>query len=281
MYNIPLIATIAYFCIGLFLMYKNNKICIERVGRTSSAREDIILVFLWGIFIVMDLFEFAKYLYLSRSNKALDTFEAIEADQPRKLIAFAGISGTGKDTCADYLVREHNYIKFSFAALLKALCQVMFGHKGLKGEDYYNDNRDARKDVLWTDSQDKEVTPVDVWVSVGTKMREVHEDVWLDVLSSQMEYDVMSSFAIADCRHPNELKRIQELGGKVYYVTNSGVKPNPKAKMDHLITADMCDGIIVNEGTLEELYAKLDELQNKKALTGTHYEYSVRAFISK
>ena len=260
MYNIPLISTVAYFCIGLFLMYKNNEICIKRAGRPSSAREDIILVFLWGIFIVMDLFEFAKYLYDTKTNKALDTFEAIEADKPRKLIAFAGISGTGKDTCADYLVSKHKGTKFSFASLLKALCQVLFGHKGLKGEDYYNDNRDARKDVLWTDPQGKEFTAVDVWVHVGTKMREVYEDVWLDALTARMKYEPETSFFIADCRHENELKRIQELGGKVYYVKNSEVKPNPKATMDHLITEDMCDGVIENEGTLEELYAKLDEL---------------------
>ena len=260
MYNIPLIATMAYFCIGAFLAYKNNALTVKMAGRTSSTKEDIILVVLWGVFVVMDLFEFALYLYRSRSNKALDTFEAIEADKPRKLIAFAGISGTGKDTCADYLVREHKGVKFSFAALLKALCQVLFGHKGLKGEDYYNDNRDARKDVLWTNSQGKEFTPVDVWVLVGTKMREVYEDVWLDALSARMEYEPETSFFIADCRHENELKRIQELGGKVYYVKNSEVKPNPKATMDHLITEDMCDGVIVNEGTLEELYAKLDEL---------------------
>jgi len=135
---------------------------------------------------------------------------------------------------------------------------VLFAHKGLKDEAYYNDHRDSRKDALWADAQGEGVTPVDVWVSVGTKMREVNEDVWLDVLN--VVHTSSESIAIADCRHPNELKRIQELGGKVYYVKNSRVKPNPKAKMDLLITEDMCDGVIENEGTLEELYEKLDSL---------------------
>ena len=260
MYNVPLIAAIAYFAVGVYLAWVNNNIHIKRSGRASNSKEDVILVFLWGIFMLMDLSFYLFDCYKTRSSKELSSFEAIEAGKPRKLIAFAGISGTGKDTCADYLVSKHEYTKFSFASLLKALCQVMFGHKGVQGEDYYNDNRDARKDVLWTDLQDKEATPVDVWVAVGTKMREVHEDVWLDVLTSRMAYDIETSFAIADCRHPNELKRIQELGGKVYYIKNSEVVPNPKATMDHLITEDMCDSVIVNEGTLEELYAKLDEL---------------------
>ncbi len=198
-------------------------------------------------------------LYRSRTESTLDTFEAIENKKPRQLIAFAGISGTGKDTCADYLVSKHKFTKFSFASMLKILTQVLYGHLGLKDEKYYNDNRDARKDVLWTDGQGKEYTAVDVWVETGTKLREVNPNTWLDVLNVSYS-NTECNYVIADCRHENELKRIQELGGKVYYIKNSNVKPNPKATMDNLISEQDCDEVLVNEGTLEELYAKLDSL---------------------
>ena len=83
MYNLPLIATIAYLGIGAFLTYCNNKITLRILGRPSSPREDVIILFLWGIFTVMSIFQHIEELYRSKTNKDLDTFEAIEADQPR------------------------------------------------------------------------------------------------------------------------------------------------------------------------------------------------------
>ena len=42
------------------------------------------------------------------------------------LFGIMGQKGSGKDTCADFLIENHNYIKFSFADCLKRACKEIF-----------------------------------------------------------------------------------------------------------------------------------------------------------
>jgi len=42
------------------------------------------------------------------------------------IIGICGLIGSGKDTIADYLVKEHNFIKLSFADKLKDCVAEMF-----------------------------------------------------------------------------------------------------------------------------------------------------------
>ena len=169
-----------------------------------------------------------------------------------KLIGLVGYSGSGKDTAGDHLA-EFGYKGFSFASELKKVCESLYGRKGLKGEDYYNKNRNARKDVLWTRDDGTEVTPVTVWVEVGTKLREVDPSTWLDVLEDCDEEYIV----IRDVRHPNELKKIQELGGRVLFIDRD-VELNPDAAMDGLISPEQCDNVIDNNDTLNHMYRQLN-----------------------
>jgi hypothetical protein len=242
----------AYLAVGTYLGYKASVLCEKRSGHALGIRDKVIITSLWGFFVALDI-----YIFLSsklQKDATLDKFEDIETNTP-KLIAFVGYSGSGKDTAADYLVANKNFNKYSFASPLKALCQMLYGQHGLKDEKHYNDFRDDRKTVLYTNDAGKEFTAVDIWVEVGTKLREVHPDVWLDMANGVEQYRTV----IADCRHPNELNRIKELGGTVVYVQRD-VEINPSAKMDGLIKPEDCDIVIDNDGTLEELYAKVDQL---------------------
>ena len=244
-----LLIIMCYLLVGSFLSYHGSKI---RTEKPMTTKECIVITTLWGLFIIIDLYNFI--MFKLEKDPELKKFEDIEANSP-KLIAFVGYSGSGKDTAADYLVANKQFNKYSFASPLKALCQLLYGHHGLKGEKYYNDNRDDRKTVLYTSDEGKDYTPVDIWVEVGPTLREVHPDVWLDMANGVEQYRTV----IADCRHPNELKRIKELGGTVVYVQRD-VEVNPSAKMDGLIKPEDCDIVIDNNGTLEELYSKVDQL---------------------
>ncbi len=42
------------------------------------------------------------------------------------IIGICGLIGSGKDTIAEYLIKEHNYIKLSFADKLKDSVATMF-----------------------------------------------------------------------------------------------------------------------------------------------------------
>ena len=244
-----------YLLVGTALVILDNKRRRNVKISESTIKQKCIINVMWGLFVVLDLIEVFKSLYRSKTDKTLQSFQDIEDSPKPKTIGFVGYSGVGKDTAANYLI-EKGFNKYSFASALKAVCFLLYGHRGLKNEKYYNDNRDARKDVLWTDEEGKEWTPVDIWVAVGTKLREVHKDTWLDTVPFNY-----SNVVIADVRHPNELERIQKEGGIVIYLDKE-VEKNPSATMDGLIDKDDCDVIIDNNGTLEELYKELDGIVN-------------------
>ena len=42
------------------------------------------------------------------------------------LVGLSGLKGSGKDTCADYLVKNHGFIKVAFADPLKDALKVLF-----------------------------------------------------------------------------------------------------------------------------------------------------------
>ena len=41
-------------------------------------------------------------------------------------IGLLGNKGSGKDTLADYLVKEKNFVKYSFAKPIKDIAKIMF-----------------------------------------------------------------------------------------------------------------------------------------------------------
>jgi hypothetical protein len=43
------------------------------------------------------------------------------------IIGISGLAGSGKDTCADFLVRNHDFVKVSFADPMKRICRDVYG----------------------------------------------------------------------------------------------------------------------------------------------------------
>lgn len=43
------------------------------------------------------------------------------------LIGISGLAGSGKDTCADFLVRKHGFVKVGFADVMKRICRDVYG----------------------------------------------------------------------------------------------------------------------------------------------------------
>lgn len=43
------------------------------------------------------------------------------------LIGISGLAGSGKDTCADFLVRKHGFVKVGFADPMKRICRDVYG----------------------------------------------------------------------------------------------------------------------------------------------------------
>jgi len=142
-----------------------------------------------------------------------------------KILGLGHYSRTGKDTLANFIV-EHNegllsIEVVSFAAKLKSICYDLYGWAGLQDAEYYNDpNTEGYRDL---EIRAIGKTPVEIWCGVGMKMREVCQTTWIDyALQYNTECDLL---IVTDVRFPNEVKEIQNNGGKLVKTIRGGFGP--------------------------------------------------------
>ena len=201
------------------------------------------------------------------------------------LIGVVGLIGSGKGTVSDRLEQKHNFRKDSFAKSLKDAVSSMFNWDREMLEGKTDESRAWREkpDVFWSKRFGKDVTPRWVLQYFGTEvMRQgMHDSIWID--SCMARYDGKPT-VIADTRFENELKIIREMGGSILlvkrgqdpdwftdYVEGNIVPKNihlseyawAKSEYDHLIT---------NDGTLEDLHSKIDDLIVSDKITHTPTE---------
>ena len=201
------------------------------------------------------------------------------------LIGVVGLIGSGKGTVSDRLDQKHNFRKDSFAKSLKDAVSSMFNWDREMLEGKTDESRAWREkpDVFWSKRFGKDVTPRWVLQYFGTEvMRQgMHDSIWID--SCMARYDGKPT-VIADTRFENEIKIIREMGGSILlvkrgqdpdwftdYVEGNVVPKNvhlseyawAKSEYDHLIT---------NDGTLEELHSKIDNLVISNKITNTPAE---------
>jgi len=196
------------------------------------------------------------------------------------LVGIMGRKGSGKDTCADYLVKQYGFVKKSFADPLKKVCQELF---------------------LFTNEQlygtlEQKETPDPRWFNCSprTAMQFVGTDLFRDRLDEIMPGLKKNIFThhfklyykenpnikivIADVRFKNEVDLIKSLGGVIIKLdrlrTNNftrntfNIFQSIKNIIRSLITPDHSseseldnlhgDYDIMNDSTQQQLYNKLD-----------------------
>ena len=194
------------------------------------------------------------------------------------LIGIVGLIGSGKDTAAQRLVDKHGYRRDSFAKSLKDAVAVMFNWDREMLEGNTKESREWRelRDAYWSDRFDSDVTPRWVLQHFGTEVMRGHmyDGIWVD--SCLGRYDGKDT-VISDTRFPNEVDRIRDLGGKIIRVkkgddpewfTNyveGNIVPTNVHSSEYMWARSDFDHVIHNDGTIEDLYAKVDELVDKTA----------------
>jgi hypothetical protein len=97
-------------------------------------------------------------------------------------------------------------------------------------------------------------------------MREVFPDTWIAVaLRSLTNADLI---IITDVRFPNEVKQIQDLGGRVFKIKRPGVPVSDDASDSALDSFEGWDGYIENDGDLKALHDKIKDIGDK-VINGT------------
>lgn len=196
------------------------------------------------------------------------------------IVGVCGLIGSGKDTIADYLVNIHQFRRDSFAASLKDAVSAVFGWDREMLEGRSRSSREWREqvDAWWAARLGMpHLTPRWVLQNWGTEVcrRGFHEDIWVASVENKLRRS-QDDVVISDCRFPNEVEAIRRAGGLVIRVIRG---PAPAWWGDAVATPDLMpqmypqvhasewswaatdfDRVIPNHGTLDELYAQINDL---------------------
>lgn len=173
-----------------------------------------------------------------------------------KIISLGHRKRTGKDTLAQFIVtalrtqsKGLRIKKAGFADELKRITHHLFRWAGLKDGEYYEMHPEEREIVLPA----IKMTPRQLWLGIGNRMRDVYNDIWLDFLLKDPDCDVL---IIKDMRFPAEFNRIHEMGGKCIKVVNSRI-PDTDDEADIALAHvpdTVWDRLVYNNGTKHELH---------------------------
>ena len=204
------------------------------------------------------------------------------------VIGLTGLMRAGKDSVADILVRDHGFVKMSFAAPLKRMVKnlnpivgVEFADCGdpdcfvICGNDYGPVYLQDLYDRGWTDEDIKASKYGDearrMWQRFGTDvMRAEQDDYWIQAARRDLgKMTVDARVVFTDCRFPNEAEMIfrlrdevvgnsyqdaNNIQASVWQIVRPGVERQEGAHASEQNVGLMGEEITIhNDGTLDEL----------------------------
>ena len=207
-------------------------------------------------------------------------------------IGLLGNIGSGKHPVAQYLATK-GCIPTSFAGPLKDLCASIFGWERELLEGETEESRQFREsvDLYWSKQLSiPEFTPRLALQLIGTDVmrNHFHENIWINSLEYRVKklHHKNQCVVISDCRFRNEVDLIKKVGGTIILVQRAekpewfeiALRANQgDAVAKHIMNRDFkdvhssewdwigseIDFTINNDGTLEELYASIDNIIDK------------------
>src|SRR5215471_10050535 len=183
------------------------------------------------------------------------------------IIGLCGLKQSGKDTVAAYLVKNHGFERKAFADPLKRSVAALFDIPFSEIDKLKND-----EEILVGIGKIGE-PEYDQWIQfMGTRAMsfrellqrygtEAHRDVfgdcfWVDITLPVQGFYPGRAIVVTDVRFREEAERVQFLGGRIIYVQRdeAALVEKDQHRSEDIDFANLIDGSISNNGTLEELY---------------------------
>ncbi len=196
------------------------------------------------------------------------------------VIGICGLISSGKDTIADYLIKNHTFYKISFADKLKDSVSAMFSWDRELLDGKTNESREWREkvDTYWTSETGRTITPRLVLQEFGTEcMRNgFYDGIWVSLTKKKIIENPHMNFVLPDTRFPNEAKMLYEIGGEVWRVKRGndpawfseyqelGVEPTDVHPSEWAWAQTKFKHIINNDGTITELKDQVRDLLASK-----------------
>lgn len=194
------------------------------------------------------------------------------------LIGLGGRLRSGKDALADHLVARHGFVKIGFSDPLNLALQVLnplipldFDVHRADGSLLGRQNTlvrysDLAQTVDYADAKrHREVRELlqRLGTEVGRNM--IDENVWVNVAVNTIKNyrNAGTPVVLTGVRFANEVEAVRGLpASRTVWVDRPGIGTGTTSAhaSEHSITAEDFDQVVVNDGTLDDLYAKADDL---------------------
>ena len=178
-------------------------------------------------------------------------------------VGLLGNKGCGKDTLADYLVEEKQFIKYSFANPVKEIAKIMFN----LNEEQLNGNLKEVIDERWG------ISPRVMFQRIGTefgqyKIYELFPELknkipsrklWLVLFEKFLEDNKDKNIVIADVRFNHEVEYLKRLKFNIIKINKNNNKNDSHISETEINLIKDIDYIINNNHSKEDLYAEYDK----------------------
>jgi hypothetical protein len=170
------------------------------------------------------------------------------------LLGLTGRKGSGKDTVAEILRREHGFHTLAFADPLKAAAR-----------DWYGLSREQTDGPLAVKEAVDErwgLSPREIMQRLGTEVgRSIHRETWTRYAMRRIDA-APGNWAITDCRFPNEASVIVFRGGFVVRIDRPGFGTglHEGHASERGVDEIRPDAVLLNDGTLDTLATRVAAL---------------------
>lgn len=180
----------------------------------------------------------------------------------KRLIGVSGKIGCGKSTVVEYLKKRYNFEEYSFAKPLKELA-VILGFKPHQVNGTQEDKLEVNE--FWGISGRRFLQVFgsevcrDYLPTVLPEMRLNGTTLWVRLFEKHYQ-ECKGNLAIGDLRFVDECEKVKELGGIVIKIVRGNSKGESSHQSEAIIDSVKPDFVIMNNGSLEDLYKKIDQL---------------------
>jgi hypothetical protein len=204
------------------------------------------------------------------------------------VIGLSGFAGAGKSTIAEYFVRQHGFVRMSFAAAVKDVTSAAFGWDRHRLEGATPQDRTWREepDEFWSERMGKPFTPRYALQFIGTDVFRNHvlSTIWSDLIVAKIrQLPPSTNVVIDDVRFVNERTALRSVGATFLLVRRADFasalherlwesgrdgqfgrdipKPIPLHPSEWEWLNDQSvadDSVIINSGSYDDLYRTVD-----------------------
>ena len=170
------------------------------------------------------------------------------------IIALTGQAFSGKDTVGAYLARAHCFASFAFAEPIR---------EGLKAMLYLEDSHytpESKESIIpWIGK-----SPRQLMQTLGTDWGRnlVADDLWVRIMAERIYHATRAGddVVITDLRFQSEAKMIHDMHGQIWKIArpDSATTAHSSHQSETEIKTIECDRVLINDGTLEQLYEQAD-----------------------